>query len=54
MSIPESIPEDKVESYQCDYCPRGSITKTEDGMFCECDSCDFKVETEECLDGVLR
>jgi ribosomal protein L37AE/L43A len=49
MSIPESIPEDKIESYQCDECKIGSITKSEDGMFWQCDNCDFSAETNESL-----
>jgi hypothetical protein len=40
MSIPESIPEDKIESYQCDYCPNGNITEDHEGNWL-CDFCDI-------------
>lgn len=45
-AVSESISEDKVESYHCDQCQMGIVTKSEDGMFWECDYCNFKVETE--------
>jgi tRNA(Ile2) C34 agmatinyltransferase TiaS len=40
MSGPEEIPEDKIESWPCDYC-NGNITKVGKGHF-QCDSCDWE------------
>lgn len=38
--IPESIPEDKKQSFPCPDCDNGSVSKNEED-FWECDSCNF-------------
>ena len=40
MSIPESIPEDRYESYPCRYCLKGNIIQRKDKVW-ECDSCSW-------------
>lgn len=43
MSGPESIPEDRQESFQCDC--GGNVTRNVTGQW-ECDSCDEKLGGE--------
>jgi ribosomal protein L37AE/L43A len=43
----KSVPEDKQESYLCDYCA-GSVTLRDDGWW-SCSICDFEVESERLL-----
>ena len=41
MSIPEDIPEDYQESFNCENCKIGSITLNKENIW-ECNKCDFK------------
>ena len=43
MSSPESIPEDKQESFQCPVCADGSVTLYPSNKW-ECDTCNFVAE----------
>ena len=46
MNIPESIPEDKIESYPCPNCEGGNVTSSNNKETWECDSCDFEYNGE--------
>ena len=42
---PESIPENREESFPCEC--GGNITKVENTTYWECDNCDFKREDKK-------
>jgi ribosomal protein L37AE/L43A len=42
----DGIPEDERELYPCPLCRTGNVAKDEGNGHWECDSCDFRRETE--------
>ena len=42
MSEPESIPEDREQSFQCPNCGTGSVTRNE--RIWSCDECDYEFD----------